>query len=336
MTPIPPEVAHQAVQWFLALQAAEVTADTRHDWQRWRAADPLHERAWQRIEAVSSRLRSSGSPLVSAVAQARLRADATRGGRRRTIRTLASMLLAGSSTWLVYEHTPWRPLLARHRTGIGEQRMLVLADGTEVMLNTATALSTHFDASERRLALIEGEILVTSAPDTASPPRPLRVETAHGMVRAIGTRFSVRLLEGASRVAVFDGEVEVSVEGRSSQPAVAPQHVPAGRQVRWDRNEFAASKPVDQADEAWTRGTILALSMRLDDFLAELERYSDTPLSCLPAVAGMRLSGSYPTNDIAAVLGTIASVLGLQLQAEPGFWGRRPRRFVLMPRHGAG
>ena len=57
-----PAVAAQAVQWLVELQDGTPSRQRQDDWQRWRAADPEHERAWQRIESVNRGLRGLNTP----------------------------------------------------------------------------------------------------------------------------------------------------------------------------------------------------------------------------------------------------------------------------------
>src|SRR5690606_11580505 len=89
-----------------------------------------------------------------------------------------------------YRHAHTAGWTADYRTATGEQRRSVLADGTQLQLNTASAVDVAYDANSRRLVLREGEILITTAPDPAG--RPFFVQTPQGIVQALGTRFSVR------------------------------------------------------------------------------------------------------------------------------------------------
>ncbi|KAB8058297.1 DUF4880 domain-containing protein, partial [Janthinobacterium violaceinigrum] len=63
---VAPAVARRAVQWWLALQGGGATAAQLLAWQRWRAEDGEHERAWQCIEAVSGQLAGIPAPLATA------------------------------------------------------------------------------------------------------------------------------------------------------------------------------------------------------------------------------------------------------------------------------
>jgi transmembrane sensor len=96
-----------------------------------------------------------------------------------------------------------------HSTDTGEIREIALPDGTRVTLASASAVDLRFDDRERLLILRAGEILVNTASDPQAPSRPFRVHNRHGVVRALGTRFTVRQNADDSRVAVLEGAVEV-------------------------------------------------------------------------------------------------------------------------------
>ncbi|WZB75485.1 FecR domain-containing protein [Achromobacter insuavis] len=58
-------------------------------------------------------------------------------------------------------------LLADYRTGIGERRRIVLADGSALELGSDTALSVHFDSRQRQLTLHRGQAYFQVAADAA-------------------------------------------------------------------------------------------------------------------------------------------------------------------------
>uniref|UniRef100_A0A1I8ADV8 Sigma-70 family RNA polymerase sigma factor n=1 Tax=Steinernema glaseri TaxID=37863 RepID=A0A1I8ADV8_9BILA len=119
------------------------------------------------------------------------------GPNRRTL--LKGLLLgagASSLAWQGYDVAPrW---MADLRTRTGEQRQAALADGTLLVLDTDTALDVLFNASTRLLVLRAGEVHVTTGKDS----RPLLVRSAQGDLRALGTRFAVRQLDGLTRLSV--------------------------------------------------------------------------------------------------------------------------------------
>lgn len=328
--PIPPAVARQAVRWLLELQsgdtsAATATQRTHQQWQAWLAADPLHARAWQRIAEVDAQLRGVSTPLA-------LQTLATPGmGRRHAVR-LAVLLSAGVGGLLALQHSElgrygWQQLAADWSTTTGQQREAVLADGTRVQLNTATAMDVHYTATERLIVLRAGEILVHSAPDpqpdtTTGAARPLRVRTAQGLVRAIGTRFTVRQQEGSTAVGVLQGVVELT-------PVRQPQRslrLQAGEQSRFTAHEVQAAQTLQDANAAWSDGMLVADNMPLSDFLAELSRHRPGVLRCAPDVAEWRVSGSYPLADTDRVLAALTRSLPVDIHTRTRWWVTVARR----------
>lgn len=330
---VPPEVARRAVEWLVELQAGPVTEALRCEWSSWRAADPLHEQAWQRIETVNGRLAGLAAPTTAALAHAAL-APRRSARRRQAVQALAVLFFGGGAAWSAHRHTPWREWTADLRTGVGERRSLRLDDGTRIVLNTGSALDLRFSATERRLRLVAGEVWIDSAQDALG--RPLLVESVQGEALALGTRFTVRALETgtagpATEVRVFDGAVRV----RPRDGDAASQVLQAGEQARFTARAVAPRSAVVEASAAaWTDGMLVARGMRLADFVAELGRYSVHPLSCDRAVADLRVSGTYPVADVDKVLETVAAMLSLEVQTVTRFWGHQVVRIGLAPRGG--
>ncbi len=109
--------------------------------------------------------------------------------------------------------------------------------------------------------------------------------------------------------------------------------VPAGEQSRFNVRTVAPLTPVvEDCAAAWVAGMLVARGMRLDDFLAELGRYSPFPLRCDLAVAPLRVSGTYPLADVGKVLDTVAATLSLEVQTLTRFWGRQVVSVGLAPR----
>lgn len=332
---VSPEVAHCAAEWLLALQDEPVADGVRVRWQAWRAADPEHERAWQRIEAVNGRLHGLAAPASAAIARATL---APKGSprRRQAIAGLAVLLfVGGGSAWTVARHRDgWSGLLAHwapadERTGPGERRRVTLADGTAVHLNSGSAIQLAYGGTERRLRLLAGEVLVRTAADPAG--RPFLVETAQGEARALGTRYTVRQQAGGiTHVAVHEGAVRLAPRAAVEPPRV----LRAGEQAAFTAHAIQPLGPANPDGAAWADGFIVAKGMPLGELLAELARHSPRPLSCDPAVAGLRVSGSYPLDDIDKVLEALAATLSLDIETATRFWGLQAVQVRLVPRRG--
>lgn len=307
--PISGEVARQAVQWWMQLHADQGWARHGEGLQRWRAASPEHEAAWQRIEAMGSKMAGIPLPLARAALTA---PDSAR--RRRAVQALAVLMVSGAGSVAVLRSQAWRGWTAGQVAGVGEQRGLRLPDGGGVVLNTGSALNVRYGASERVLELVRGEILVQTAPDGLH--RPFIVRTAMGSVQALGTRFTVRERDVGIDVGVLEGAVQLI-------PAQAPhasQRLEAGQRGLMVAARAEPSGPLDTAASAWTEGMLVASRMRLEDFLAELGRYRRGRLGCDPAVADLRVSGAYPLADTDRVLAALTSSLPVEIHSFSRYW----------------
>ncbi|RFC37343.1 MAG: FecR family protein [Candidatus Nitrotoga sp. LAW] len=322
---IPPYIARRAVEWLVELQSGYADTTSRQALQHWLGQHPDHERAWRHIEAVNGQLRSVASPLVSAIAHATL-APRRSVKRRKVIKTLAVLLFTGGTTWMTKDSTPWREWTADEHTGVGERRTVTLADGTTVTLNTASAISIRFSATERRVLLVSGEILVSTGKDTGHNgssngsgnglSRPFLIETAQGELQPLGTRFVVRQQADASRVDIFEGAVDI----RPHDGAGATRILRAGEQTRFTRNAINEPTAINDTDAAWIDGMLVASGMRLADFLAELSRHRPGRLSCDPAIAELRISGSYPLANTDRILDTLPTTLPVEIHFLTRYW----------------
>ncbi|ARP89156.1 histidine kinase [Bordetella genomosp. 9] len=323
---VPPEVAERALEWLLALQDDGACPAIKEAWQRWRTEHPDHERAWQRIESVRCRLEPLASPFNAAVAQATL-APPPAPHRRRAVKAMAVMIAGGAAAWGVEAFAPWRQWASDYRTGVGERRTWVLEDGTRVLLNTDSAIDVRFDAAQRRVALLAGEIVIATAADSSPNARPFLVETAEGMARALGTVYRVRRFDGGTALDVFEGAVEVRPRDNPGASLV----VRAGFGTRYSSRTVEPPSRADESVIAWRDGFIVARGMRLDDFLAELGRYTSDALSCDPAIAGVRVSGSFPIASIDKVLRNVGTTLGVRIEIRSRFWGGKAVRLTPLP-----
>lgn len=307
-------VAQQAADWLTVLMSDEAGEQERRDWLRWREMNPEHARAWAHIEAFSQRF---GSVHKGAAAQA-LAGAAKRpaSGKRRQL--LVWLGVAGGAGMLAAQggaRDGARTLLADHRTATGERRDVALADGSVVSLNTASAVNLRFDGRQRRIELLAGEIMVNSGHGAGSNA-PLVVATHEGLVRALGTRFSVRQLDGESRVAVFESAVEI----RPGDGVGAHLLLPAGHSATFTRRHAAAPHAVEPYLDAWSRGQMIVDDVTLGEFLADLSRYRPGLIHCAPEVARLRLSGVFPLFDTERILNMLPNSLPVQVRSRTRYW----------------
>jgi transmembrane sensor len=312
---IAPEIARRAVEWLVELQSAEANDDTHRAFKQWLHQHPDHERAWRHIETVNHRLRrlSGASALVHATL-IDTQGAARRSLQRRTTIKILAVLLVGAGAWAIQAKAPWDEWLADERTEIGEQRTVTLADATTVALNTDSAIDVRFSAGERRVRFVNGEILINTGKDPAG--RPFVVETAEGELRPLGTRFSVRQMSDAARVSVFEGAVEIHPRDGAAKGRV----LGVSEQARFTHSAIGEVVPADDSANAWTEGILVASGMPLCEFLAEIGRYRHGRITCDPAIAGLRVSGTYPLADTDRVLEALRVTLPVEIRYRTRYW----------------
>ncbi|RTQ34701.1 DUF4880 domain-containing protein [Variovorax gossypii] len=313
------EVRKEAVAWYARLCSGCATAADHEEWRRWHHAHPDHQRAWQRFESMQATLQR----VPGHVAASTLRA--AQADRRRVLRGIAVLAGGGSLAWLSWRAAGPDGLgawLADHRTGTGEQRTVRLADGSQLMLNTRTSVDVSIDASRRLVTLREGEILVQTAKHREVPgvartdSRPFMVETPHGRILALGTRFTVRSDDVRTVVSVLEDAVEV----RASQAPGQVVRLEAGRQARFTAGHVDAPQPADPALADWEHGSLVVNDWRLEDVVGELARYRRGRLVCDPAVADIRVSGAFPITDTDKALAVIARAFPVRVSSLTRYW----------------
>jgi transmembrane sensor len=295
----------EAVDWYVRLNDSQADAATERAWLIWLHADPRHAEAWQRVQQLQQRLAVASPQLAAAALQG------ARQGRRNALKVLGLLLGVGVVGWQGYRASP---LSADYATRVGERRRVTLADGSRLELNTDTRVDIRFDAVQRLIQLQQGEILVQTAQDS----RPLRVRSAEGSIRALGTRFAVRQLEDSTRVTVEEHAVQI--QPRLATTAIA--QVEAGQSVEFRADQVGTVHSTPANASAWTQGMLVAVDWRLDQLLAELSRYRHGYLGCTPEVAGMRLSGAFNVTDDEAILASLQDALPVKAQRLTRYWVR--------------
>lgn len=292
-------VAEQAVHWLLEMQQGPLNPRQQLAWQQWHDGHSEHQRAWEHIQRVNQRLRGVSSPLAHAALNA-----PKSGGRRQALKLLLLLGAGSAVTWGMRESNVLTPLLADYRSPVGQRRKVALGDGSQVQLNTATAVDVRADGLIR---LLEGEILLTAA-------QAFEVRTAQGLLKTQGARMNVRQFADRTQVAVFEGRVELTPDGGS------PLLLQSARQLSFGPRGISTPLPLDANSGAWADGMLVAAHMRLGDFLDELGRYRRGQLHCDAKVADLLISGTYPLDDSERILQMLEISLPVKVKRFTRYW----------------
>ena len=301
--PVSRQVAQQAAHWFLRLQGV-ASAQEQQACAAWRAAHADHERAWQLAAQFNAQLQTIPPELAHATLQ-----RPAPLGRRSTLKALTSLVVLGSLGVTLSRSGALDGWVADVSTAVGERRQLTLDDGSELHLNTDTAVDIRYSASERTLLLRKGELYISTGKD----PRPMRVQSASAEFQPLGTRFSVRQFPDHDLLHVFEGAVAATPNRGDTR------RVSAGETAQVSER-YASLLEVAPARADWLAGMLRVEAMPLAEFVAELGRYRQGWTRCAPEIANLRVSGTYQLNDPDAALAALALAFPVRLQFVTRYW----------------
>lgn len=278
------------------------------DLDHWLAAAPANAPAYVRTLSMWNDLgevmAAQGPP--APVARAMMPPPRRRGlPLAAVLSALACMLLALVGTGYLWLSRP--PVFS---TEVGEQRIVVLKDGTRVTLNTDTEIAIADSERQRRVILRRGEALFEVAHD---PAHPFVVEARDALVQALGTSFVVRSDTNRLDVILLVGRVKIdrSARGESTLLTLGDRFSEiAGGAGHRDR-------PKLEAVTAWRNGELVLDNTPLPEAVAEMNRYSERPIVLAGAQArAMRLSGVFRTRDSENFANTVGAISGLRVTGD--------------------
>jgi transmembrane sensor len=336
------QIYDEASEWLVKHRDGDLGSQEKAQFDSWLRASPQHMRAylemsaiWEDLPAVVADGQPTPEELIESASRegnvhrlkdaddrkgsvARAHPGAKRGTRAKLFSLAAVLLIAivGAAYWYELRRNTYT-------TEIGEQRSIVLADGSTLELNSHSRVRVRYSQAQREVDLIEGQALFRVAHDVG---RPFVVHSGVMRVRAVGTQFDVYRKRAATVVTVIEGKVEV-VDGASRatvadssasplQPA-APAGTPsrngpgvfltAGEQLSVPAGSTSAERSPQPANvatvTAWTQQNLVFESSPLADVAEEFNRYTRRPLVITDAdIATMHISGIFSSADPALFL----------------------------------
>jgi transmembrane sensor len=281
-----------AVDWWIRGRAGPLSHEEQAAFAAWRA-DPANAAAFANVERLCDAM--AGLPLAPK--------------RRPTPGRLRLAVAASVATLLLLAVLDggglWTLLRADHSAGADGTKLVALADGSRAHLNARSAIALHYDAKERRLALLEGEAFVEVSPEA----RPFVVEAAGADITALGTAFDVSLEGSGARVTVTKHSVRISSGGRDVVVGEDQQSV-------FRLSEAPRAPTAVKADwvTAWRRDKLIVENAPLREVLAALGRRRHGLLVCMSAAICSRgVTGVFPTDDVEQALDALEVALGMRM-----------------------
>ncbi|HEY0628005.1 MAG TPA: FecR family protein [Sphingomicrobium sp.] len=298
-----------AALWCVRLSEGGLSDDEWDEFEAW-LCEPGHAdlfqqatAVWQASEAIGDwpqiiALRTRALTQYRKSNQRRWLAPSPR--RMQRIAASVGVLLLTMTAFLLWHVN--RP--SEYETGIGERRIAMLDDGSRVSLDAATIVKVRIEDEGRHVELLEGRAKFDVAKD---PLRPFTVAVGDKLVVAVGTSFSVELIDREVRVILYEGEVEVRNRSDTAQSpgAMPPRHLmAAGSELSHlvGSSEPAQIRRPDLPQSlSWEQGMVNFDDEPLASAIERINRYATKRLRLAdPALGNIRVNGIFRTGDVDA------------------------------------
>lgn len=291
----------QAIEWLARLRAEDVTAAETAEFATWLAASSLNKVAFDDATVLWHQLRAMPRQSLPTPRQ-----YSGAYHRRWPLAAAASFLLA-CVVMIVQLSTPV------FSTGKGEQRRVILADGTTAFLNTNSSISVSYGGSSRRIDLQQGEVWFDVTKDHE---RPFIVTGRYATAEAVGTAFAVHETPDFTRIGVTEGVVAV-------HSSLVSQKSPAYLQVGQQSTLSATAAEHQDYDGpvalSWQRGQLMYEDVLLHDLLEDLNRYLPKKMVLsepdLDKLMLLRITGTLTLDDQQGMLDTLKKIVPIRSTA---------------------
>lgn len=299
-----------ARRWWVVLRRPGIPAVERRRFEAWLQRSPVHRAAYDEVGRVW-RLAGAVTPFP------RERAAATRGVPspllRPAFQAFAALLVLVAAVWAAER----LPTTYSYETPVGRSQRVTLADRSVIDLAPGSRLEVTMKWRVRSVALQRGEVFFDVA---HSRFRPFTVEARGVEIRVRGTSFNVHTGPNGVDVAVRDGRVAVS----------PPRDGAAGRQLTaelvhgqamfiGDGGQDLRVRRVDVGRiSAWREGRLIFDDVPLSTVVADLARYSASPLSIGDERLGtLRVTALFDVAQVDEAVGILDQVLPVSIVRLP-------------------
>lgn len=334
-----PEIEAEARAWIIQFDGARPTEDELHEFREWLGRSPLHKQIFKRTVSVWNDMDMLADLLSEE--DATLESLETAPVRRRSIfarlnLTPAHAIFAFIVAFILvvagYVSVPGlihdEVFLAEYQTAVGELKAVALPDGSSIHLNTGSRINVSYNEGGRIIRLDEGEAYFNVSHDKE---KPFVVYANNFAIKAVGTAFSVHVLDEGVDLTVTDGRVEVITldkklhrledfdlkqidRATARVPMVKGQHVIFND----EKQELELAQKIEPGEIekklSWRDGMFIFDNDSLEDVVAEINRYSSMKLVISDSdIRDLRFGGYFRINDMPSILVTFEEAFGIKV-----------------------
>ncbi len=304
-----------AVYWSARLSSPEFTEEDKAEFFEWLNSSPRNQEAYIEVEQLSlsaAKVIAQQSITQQPITQQPEEANQNKSGLWYGVILASVLLIVVSGLLFNISKEPQHYVLA---TNIGKQKEFLLEDGSIIWLNTDTELHIQETTAHIAAQLVKGEAIFEVKRNTR---RVFDVITDDGVVRVLGTQFSVKHLTESTLVTVIDGEVALGEKSDNSnhKKNFVTHSIITNNQELTLKGAKAGETPNQVNVEtklAWKSKRLIYANEPLDAVVADLNRYyirkiyiSDESLKDIKVVATLSIG-----NDVETTAAKLEKALSL-------------------------
>lgn len=315
----------EAVDWAVLLADEPENVEQQRAFSRWLDASPANAEAWARARRIYQGLGElppatqhrwpETAPENDTIdhtttdhIMGRDRQPRYSSVRRLNRAVLTSIALA-ACLMLVFIPQLTLHLSADYITGTGEQKTLLLTDGSRLILEPKSAVDITYSGTERGVRLLRGGAFFEVQPDAG---RPFHVDAGESRTTVLGTAFSVNKTEDGTVVGVAHGHVKV--ENRNLPPVIS-EILTAGDRLAITREQGGSvtrnlTRMEPQEVALWRKGELIARNLTIGEVVESFRRYYRGSIIVTDALANQRVTGLYRFDDPITTLSDMAAAHG--------------------------
>ncbi len=321
-------VDETAAHWIMHLEDGTASKAVRAEFQEWYVQSDRHKDAIDKLSSLWAGMDMLTDLNDMAIAGADM--ATAKQNRSPITRQIISGLIAASIFlvigFVVVQNIADLKFSHTYATKIGEQETVHLPDGSDIILNTNTEIHVEFTKFARNIKLERGEAYFQVAKDKT---KPFSVQTEKGTVTAVGTAFSVRVLEQKIDVVVTEGRVALSAIPKTltDQSAKQPVKTAALRTIMEVTAGQAASfaghveslAPITHAAIEhkldWRDGVLAFKGETLEQVVTNIARYTELFIDISDAdLRQQPIAGYFKVGETEALFDALNIMAGVEIE----------------------
>ncbi|MGD2132164.1 MAG: FecR domain-containing protein [Maricaulaceae bacterium] len=327
-------VEEQAAEWIVRFDDGEATAEDRVALRVWLDQSDHHRATFERLAALWGAMDIveelndyAEADETAALREADDRRRRSTHARRAVITAAAASLLLAAAAGVSYRALQSARSLHEgvYEAALGERRVVDLSDGSFIELNTNSRVEVSYSQDARNVRLVRGEAYFDVAPN---PRRPFSVSAGAGRVTAVGTAFTVRLIDETANVVVSEGRVRLSAKvADAAEPGDAGDAQPDADlgEIGAGQNAVIGESGIERVGRiepdalsrelSWREGMLAFSGEPLSEVVEDLSRYSDISIEFADAsVQNLPVAGYFRIGEVDAMFEALEIMADVEVE----------------------